>query len=94
MYKVMIDISVLDMVLINCLSFVFGLGSGIVICFKNKEKLLIVKSRSRDNLSNMNGNPLNNPLNNQNNQLHHAINAAPVMASAPPAMNPLKITVE
>ena len=86
----MINISVLDMVLINCLSFVFGIGSGIVICFKNKDKLLIVKSKSRDNLSNIN----NNPLNNQNNQLHHAINAAPVIATAPPAMNPLKITVK
>ena len=90
----MIEISVLDMILLNSLSFLVGIGSGIVICFKNKDKLLIVKSRSRDNLSNMNNNdnnPLNNPL---NNQLQQPINTTPVIASAPPPMNPVKITLE
>ena len=90
MYLIMIEISVLDMVLLNSLSFLVGVGSGIVICFKNKDKLLIVKSRSRDNLSNMNNND-NNPL---NNQLQQAINTTPVIASAPPPMNPVKITLE
>ena len=45
------DISALDFILINVISYVCGLATGLIICCKNKDKLL-VKSRSLDNISN------------------------------------------
>ena len=54
----MISISILDIILINFVSFIVGVGSGVVICIKNKDKLLIIKSKSNDNLSNLNTNPV------------------------------------
>ena len=50
------DISALDFVLINVISYVCGLATGLIICCKNKDKLLI-KSRSLDNISNHQYNP-------------------------------------
>ena len=44
------DISVLDFVLINIISYVAGVATGLIICCKNKDKLL-VKSRSLENIS-------------------------------------------
>ena len=44
------DISILDFTLINLLSYLFGVGTGLIICCKNKDKFL-VKSRSLDNIS-------------------------------------------
>ena len=44
------DISGLDFILINIISYVCGLATGLIICCKNKDKLLI-KSRSLDNIS-------------------------------------------
>ena len=44
------DISGLDFVLINIISYVSGLATGLIICCKNKDKIL-VKSRSLDNIS-------------------------------------------
>ena len=43
-------ISGLDFILINTLSYVAGLATGLIICCKNKDKLLI-KSRSLDNIT-------------------------------------------
>ena len=45
------DISGLDFILINIISYVAGVATGLIICCKNKDKLLI-KSRSLDNISN------------------------------------------
>jgi len=40
----------LDFVLINIISYICGIATGLIICCKNKDKLL-VKSRSLDNIS-------------------------------------------
>ena len=44
------EITILDFVLINIISYVCGTATGLIICCKNKDKLLI-KSKSLDNLS-------------------------------------------
>ena len=77
------DISALDFVLINVISYVCGLATGLIICCKNKDKLLI-KSRSLDNISNHQYNP---PI---------VASAPPATITAVPAINPqvTKITVE
>ena len=71
-------ITTLDFILINCLSYITGIGSGVLILCKYKDNFMI-RSRSRDNLSQV------------NNQLP---NVTPVIASAPPPHNPVKITLE
>ena len=43
-------LSGLDFVLISCLMYVSGIGTGLLICCKYKDKF-VVRSRSRDNLS-------------------------------------------
>ena len=50
------DISALDFVLINVISYVCGLATGLIICCKHKDKLL-VKSRSLENISSHQYNP-------------------------------------
>ena len=78
------DISALDFILINVISYVAGLATGLIICCKNKDKLL-VKSRSLDNIS---GHQYNPPI----------VASAPPQAAinAVPATNPqvTKITLE
>jgi len=75
------DISVLDFVLINVISYVAGLATGLIICCKHKDKLL-VKSRSLDNISNHYNPPI--------------VASAPPTINAVPATNPhlTKITLE
>ena len=80
------DISGLDFVLINIITYVCGVATGLIICCKNKDKLL-VKSRSLDNISSQQYNP---PV---------VASAPPIAISsvtAMPATNPqiTKITVE
>lgn len=80
----MIDISVLDFVLINIISYIGGVTTGIVIFYKYKDKLIIIKSKSSDNLTSM-----NKPI------IDHPIDMIPVMASAPSSHNtPIQITVD
>ena len=75
------DISYLDFFLINFVSYIFGLGTGLIICCKNKDKLL-VKSRSLDNIS-------------QQQRAQQLPYTSPVLASAPPPDKiPVKITLE
>ena len=50
------EITLMDFCLINFVSYIFGLGSGLIICCKNKDKLL-VKSRSLENISRQQYNP-------------------------------------
>tara|TARA_B100001094_G_scaffold53403_1_gene48965 strand:- start:3487 stop:3744 length:258 start_codon:yes stop_codon:yes gene_type:complete len=84
------DISILDFTLINLLSYLFGVGTGLIICCKNKDKFL-VKSRSLDNISSQ--------LYKTNQQVNPS---ATVVASAPsanivpahPAPQVTKITLE
>ena len=57
-------ISGLDFILITCLTYVGGVASGLIICCKYKDQILI-RSRSRDNLSmvsNQNQNPYTSPV--------------------------------
>ena len=44
------EITGLDFFLINFISYVVGVATGLIICCKNKDKLL-VKSRSLENIS-------------------------------------------
>ena len=44
------EITILDFCLINLLSYLAGLGTGMVVCCKNKDKFF-VKSRSTDDIS-------------------------------------------
>ena len=79
------EITGLDIVLINLLSYVAGVATGLIICCKNKDKLL-VKSRSLENLS----------LQQQQMDLPSAqvsYSTPPIVASAP-VEKPVKITVE
>jgi hypothetical protein len=85
------EITFIDFCLINFVSYILGLGTGLIICCKNKEKLLI-KSRSHDNLSHQQMQQYN----------HHNIQntnippyTSPIMASAPPPdKTPVTITLE
>ena len=99
------DISVLDFCLVNFVSYILGLGTGLVICLKNKDKLL-VKSRSLDNLSLQQMGHYNHHQSNMS-HLNMTPNMAqntgsyvgPIMATAPPPDKvpdkvPVKITVE
>ena len=82
------EVTGLDFVLINILSYVAGGATGLVICCKNKDKLL-VKSRSLEQLSlqQMNSEQVNS-------RQQTPYSAQPVVASAPLPDKPVKITVE
>ena len=81
------EVTGLDFLLINILSYVAGVATGLIVCCKNKDKLL-VKSRSLEQLSfqQMNSEQTNSQ------QTHYS--AQPVVASAPLPDKPVKITVE
>ena len=92
------DISGLDFVLINIISYVCGLATGLIICCKNKDKLL-VKSRSLDNLSlqQRQQNHIHHPPSQQYNQpIESQYTTPPLIASAPASIekSPVKITLE
>tara|TARA_Y100001936_G_scaffold253728_1_gene320440 strand:+ start:263 stop:514 length:252 start_codon:yes stop_codon:yes gene_type:complete len=82
------EVTGLDFVLINILSYVAGVATGLIVCCKNKDKLL-VKSRSLEQLSmqQMNSEQMNS-------QQQTPYSAPPVVASAPLPDKPVKITVE
>ena len=44
------EITPLDFALFNLLSYLLGVGTGLIVCCKNKDKLMI-KSRSIDNIN-------------------------------------------
>tara|TARA_B100001094_G_C17626070_1_gene528183 strand:- start:268 stop:498 length:231 start_codon:yes stop_codon:yes gene_type:complete len=75
------DITVLDFCLINLLSYIAGLGTGLIICCKNKDKLLIKSSSNGTDNSSLS-------------QLSYS--TPPIMASVPPLVDkaPVKITLE
>jgi len=77
------EITSLDFILINLLSYVAGVATGLIVCCKNKDKLL-VKSRSLEQLS----------LQQMNSQQQTPYSTAPVVASAPLPDKPVQITVE
>tara|TARA_B100001750_G_C15105969_1_gene397741 strand:- start:11 stop:262 length:252 start_codon:yes stop_codon:yes gene_type:complete len=82
------EVTGLDFVLINILSYVAGVATGLIVCCKNKDKLL-VKSRSLEQLSlqQMNSERMNS-------QQQTPYSTPPVVASAPLPDKPVKITVE
>ena len=81
------EITGLDFILINLLSYVAGVATGLIVCCKNKDKLL-VKSRSLEQLSlqQMNSERINSQ--------QTPYSTPPVVASAPLPDKPVKITVE
>ena len=81
------EITSLDFILINLLSYVAGVATGLIVCCKNKDKLL-VKSRSLEQLS------LHQMNSQQINSQQTPYSTAPVVASAPLPDKPVKITVE
>ena len=81
------EVTGLDFVLINILSYVAGVATGLIVCCKNKDKLL-VKSRSLEQLS------LQQMNSQQMNSQQTPYSTAPVVASAPLPDKPVKITVE
>ena len=93
------EITGLDFFLINCLSYLSGVATGLILCCKYKDRIFI-RSRSRDNLSAIDNlstidtNQHTNQHTNQNtNQLPYT---SPVIASVPTASAPsvTKITLE
>tara|TARA_Y100000768_G_C23976943_1_gene683558 strand:+ start:595 stop:843 length:249 start_codon:yes stop_codon:yes gene_type:complete len=81
------EVTGLDFVLINILSYVAGVATGLIVCCKNKDKLL-VKSRSLEQLS------MQQMNSEQMNSQQTPYSAPPVVASAPLPDKPVKITVE
>ena len=79
------EITGFDFVLINLLSYVAGVATGLIICCKNKDKLL-VKSRSLENLS-LQQQQMDRPPS------HVPYSTPPIVASAP-VEKPVKITLE
>ena len=77
------EVTILDFVLINCISYIGGIGTGILLLCNYKDNFM-VRSRSRDNLSQTATNlTLPNTI----------LTSTPaIMASAP--HNPIKITLE
>ena len=92
------NITALDFVLINVISYVCGLATGLIVCCKNKDKFL-VKSRSLDNLSlqQRQQNHIHHPPSQQYNQpIESQYTTPPLIASAPASIekSPVKITLE
>jgi len=86
------EITVLDFFMVNILSYIGGLATGLLICCKHKDKLL-VKSRSLENISTISA--ISNTSNNHP-PSQTPYSTPPIMASAPPpeAKQPIKITLE
>jgi hypothetical protein len=71
-------ISTLDIVLLNMLSFLLGIGTGLTVCCKYKEKFMS-RSKSTDKLDNMR-------------QLNH--HTSPIVQAMPPPSAPTEITLK
>ena len=80
------EITGLDFFLINILSYIGGIATGLLVCCKHKDKLL-VKSRSIENISNIARQLPTHP---------YSPPPPTVIASAPPpdTKHPIKITLE
>jgi len=85
------DISILDIILVNCLSYILGVTTGLLVCCKHKDTFM-TRSRSLDTITNSNYN---------HQQSLYPTDQNVFMAttpSAPPPLSPtkqsLKITLE
>jgi hypothetical protein len=74
-------ISVLDIILLNITSYLFGIATGLIICCKYKDA--ITRSRSVEDFKKYN----------HQNQTNQPNWESPVLASAPPPYNPVKLTI-
>jgi len=86
------DLTTLDFVLFNIVSYILGIATGLIICCRNKDTLL--RSRSIDNLRHqVNQMVAPVPMNTTPcaGEPHYT---SPVLASAPPPHNPIKLTIE
>ena len=83
------EINTFDIVLINVISYMGGIFTGLLICCKYKDKLLIrTRSRSRDNLSS-----IENQMNLPPSVVPNYHNSPVLAASAPPFL-PREITIK
>ncbi len=78
------EITLLDFCLINIISYIAGLGTGLLVCCKNKDKFF-VRSSSIDGIHSLPNNP---------SQSHYS--SPPIVASSPldSKKHPVKITLE
>ena len=80
------EINTFDIVLINVISYMGGIFTGLLICCKYKDKLLIrTRSRSRDNLSSI-----------ENQMIPRAPNyhGEPILAASAPPFLPREIIIK
>ena len=85
------ELSILDFTLFNLLSYLLGVGTGLIVCCKNKDKLM-VKSRSIDNI-----NGIYREQSNSNNRHTNIIPSAPpesAIQAQPIKSQVTKITLE
>ena len=82
------DITILDFVLFEITSYLFGIATGLMICCKYKDK--IMKSRSSDNINNMVGDTMNH----QNIVYPPQAHVSPIIQASAPPHNPVKLTIE
>ena len=89
------EISVLDFVLINGLSYMFGVITGLLVCCKNKDTLLS-RSRSNDTITNSNYNHQQTMYPTEQNVMTTIQPSAPYAPAYPvtPPKQSLKITME
>jgi hypothetical protein len=85
----MMDLSVMDFVLFNIVSYIMGIATGLTICCHWKDTFM-QRSRSTPDFRNFVA-PV--PINNTPcvGEPHYT---SPVLASAPPPSNPIKLTIE
>jgi len=80
------DITLLDFILLEITSYLFGIATGLMICCKYNDK--IMKSRNLDNI-------VGDTMNHQNLVYPPQAHVSPIIqASAPPSHNPVKLTIE
>ena len=69
-----------DIVLLNMLSYLLGIGTGLTVCCKYKDKFMS-RSKSNDRLDNIR-------------QMNHHDYSAPVIQAMPPPSAPTEITLK
>jgi len=81
----MIEIEIYDIVLINMITYMTGIFTGLGLCIKYKHKLF--RSKSQENLSQLQGQIHNSssPIEGQSVPHSNFGHYPPVMASAPPS---------
>jgi len=76
------EVTIIDFILVNLTSYLLGIATGLLICCKYKDN--ITRSKSYDNLKQFN----------HQTQVVQPKWESPILASAPPPSNPVKLTIE